>query len=297
MGKCIDVPKVFVETLVLGIDLVGFEPGNIKEAGRIARNKDARKAIQKAIDKANKELTESFLKGEAITNKVAVQKLKDVGKGVGSALTDHAKHAFTRQLGCAWNGSPLGIWVDENKWILYIVVPLLVGGAAVGAGYLYQARVGDRPVGVLTSLAEPHLKFQPIGSLTLGVTDLEFKPSERKIQSKLFSNIKWQPLEVGFSLTAGAGNGELTKLRLQNTLSYNGGGVNGNLKWSVNTFLQHDAEKGRSFGGGVGGSYQFFSKALDANLRFGAEANIEQRYSRNGSKAVGTVLFSFGKSF
>jgi len=298
MGECLDVPQVAGETLILGIDLIGFNSGNIQEAGRLKRKKDAEKAIQKAVDKANKDITKDFLKGKTTTPDAAEQKVKDVGKAAGSAMSEHAQHKFTEGLSCAWRRSPLGVWVDENEWVMYIVVPVLVGGVAGGAGYMYYARVGDKPAGMLTSFVEPHLKFKPIGSLTLGLQDLEFKPSERKIEAKAFGTINWKPLEMGFSLTAGTADGDLTKLRLQNKFSYAGGGSDGNLKFNVHTFMQHDAAEGFSFGGGGGATYDFFSQALNMPLRLGAEASVQQNIAvGGGQKTVGTMLFTFGRQF
>jgi hypothetical protein len=178
---------------------------------------------------------------------------------------------------------------------LYIVVPVLIGGAGVGAGYMYRARVGDMPASILTSLAEPRLRFKPVGSLTFGLSDIKFVPSERRVETKVFSNIEWKPINVGFSVFGGVTDGQLSKAKLLSQISYTGSGATNNLKLDLNTFVQHDAEKGLSFGGGAGASYK--TRLFDVPLRLGAEASWEEKYSSQGHQTVWSTFFTLGRDF
>ncbi len=296
MGQCLDIPEVATETIVLSLDLIGFSPGNTADIGRGLRKKQAEEAIQKALKNENKELTKLFLKGKPITSEKAQESVTDMGKAVASAIADSAQRKLKQQLGCAWKRSPVGIWVDENDWVLYIVVPLVIGGAAAGAGYMYHARVGDKPAGIQTSLAEPHLKVKPIGSLTLGLSDIKFVPSERIVETKVFSKIEWKPLNIGFSIFGGAKDGELSKLKLQSKIAYKGSGATSNLSLGLNTFLELDSEKGYSHGAGANASYDF--RLFGGPMRFGAEGSLKQQIDfQGGRKLEGTVLFTLGKPF
>jgi hypothetical protein len=295
MGKCLDVPEVLGETLVLSMDLVGFNLGNTKDIGRGLRLKSAEKAIQKAVDKENKQLTKQFLKGKSLGDDKAQDMLKNVAQATAAATVQHAQRKLGEGIGCAWKRSPMGIWVDENEWVLYIVVPVLVGGAGAGAGYLYHARVGDRPVGMLTSLVQPHLKFKPIGNLTLGVEELKFVPSERTVQTKVFTKIEWKPVQVGFSVSGGVTDGKVSNFKLQSKVSYKGSGSTSNLNFDVKTFVAHDAVKGLSAGAGVGGSYK--TNILGETLRIGAGATWEEQISTAGRQRVWTTSLTLGKDF
>ena len=51
-------------------------------------------------------------------------------------------------------GWALGVWVDENDWVMYIVVPVLVGAGAGAVGFMYHARVGDMPAGLQPKLLQ-----------------------------------------------------------------------------------------------------------------------------------------------
>jgi hypothetical protein len=297
MGKdrCLDVPQITTETLVLGLDLVGLQLGNTKDIGRALRKKEAEKAIQEAVKKENAELTKQFLKGKPITADKAQESLTDVGKAAGKATLKHAEHQLSEGLGCGWKRSPMGIWVDENQWVLYIVVPVLVGGAGVGAGYMYRARVGDIPAGILTSLAEPRLRFKPVGSLTFGLSDIKFVPSQRTVETKVFTEIQWKPINIGFSVFGGVTDGQLSKAKLLSQISYTGSGATNNLKLDLNTFVQHDAEKGMSFGGGTSATYK--TRLFDVPLRLGAEASWEEKYTQQGRQTVWSTYFMLGSDF
>jgi hypothetical protein len=167
-GTCIDPADLVGDTIVLALDLIGFKTGQHQSIARGLRTREVEKEIKKALDAETKKLLKQRL-GGAVPNAKARGSLESVGKSAASAVTQDAEQKLRRWAECTWKQSPLGVWVDENRWVVYIVVPLVVAASAGAAAYAYQVRTGDLPAAWGALLVKNHLKFKPLGTLEFGV--------------------------------------------------------------------------------------------------------------------------------
>ena len=269
MGSvCVDPADIVGETPVLGLDLLGFSAGHTKDLARGLRKKEVEKEIKKTLDAEKKKLMALQLHGP-VSPKKAQQSLKKVGEAMAKAVTEDAKNKLGRWAECTWKQMPLGIWVDENDWVMYIVVPVVISAGAGAAAYMYEARVGDKPANLGASLLKKHLRFKPIGSLELGVEDLSFTPSKRDFEVKFFSSQNWKPLRAKFTLGGGVSEGKVSKANASSALTYKGIGSALNLDLTFKTFIDYRDDT-LSFGGSGQAKYKF--KAGDIPFAAGAEA-------------------------
>ena len=254
-GQCIDPADVVGDTLVIGFNLTGFRVGQHQSIAQAMRQKEVEKTIKKAVDAETKKLLEKQLKGPVAPD-TAKESLKKVGEKVGEAVTEDAKNKLGRWAECTWKHSPLGIWIDENQWVMYIVVPVVIGAGAGATGYMYHARVGDTPANLGTSILKKHLKYKPLGNLELGVEGLKFVPSKRDVELKFFSTVDWKPFKAKFTLGGGTHDGNLSKLNASSELTYRGIGAASNLELSFKTFVDY-SDPALSFGGSGQAKYKF----------------------------------------
>lgn len=201
--KCKAILDVVPETAVLAFDVVGWtDPDGAK---RIAGSKAVQQAINKELTKQAEALAKKHAKGSEISQEDAVKFLKTVPKHI---LEAQQKEVETR-LGCAFNESPIGVWLDKNSWILWIFVPIVVGSAGT---YMYMAKTGDLPASWATSMAKTKKSFDTrhLGKITLGTSDVTFVPSERKISVLAFGEMKWERVAVKLTLGGGVADGEFS---------------------------------------------------------------------------------------
>ena len=232
MGKqCRDVLDVIPETVVLAFDVAGWtEPRGTE---RIAKSKEVVDAINKELARQGQQLVARHFAGETIGED---QALKMLAAGGGKLLEDR-KRELEQRVKCAYSESPLGVWLDRNKWVIYVVVPLVVGSAGT---WMYVARVGDTPASWATSMAnvKKDWKVQHLGKLTLGTEDVTFVPSRREISGKAFGMLDWERLSV--RLTLGGGMAED---------KFAGANVQADIKTAVTRDLELFARSGL---GGIG---------------------------------------------
>jgi hypothetical protein len=92
----------------------------------------------------------------------------------------------------------LGIFIDKNKNILYVVGAALVVG---GAGALYVTRSGGNFVETPVDLIKgKDFKVLKIGTFNLKAGLLDFKPDARIFGAKIEANKDWERLKVNFKL-------------------------------------------------------------------------------------------------
>lgn len=197
MGNtCQDVLDVIPETVVLAFDVVGWT--DPRGAARIANSKTIVEAMNKELASQGQSLIAKHYAGKTVTQEDALKLLS----GVGSKFTDDRQRELTRRITCAYRESPLGIWLDKNEWVLYVVVPLVVGAAGT---WMYVAQVGDLPASWATSMAnvKKNWKVQHLGKIELGTQDVKFVPSKREISGKVFVMADWEWMAIKMTLGGG----------------------------------------------------------------------------------------------
>ena len=94
--------------------------------------------------------------------------------------------------------SALGVWVDRNKGILYVVGVGLVAGTA---GALYYTKTGGTLVNkAIDPLKGKKFEVLQIGTLNFGVELWEFKPDARTLGAKVITGKTWQAFSVELKL-------------------------------------------------------------------------------------------------
>lgn len=288
-GKCIDPADLVGDTIVLALDLVGFNTGQHQSIARGLRAREVEKEIKKILDAETKKLLKQRLQGPVPNNK-ALSSLESVGKSVAGAVTKDAEEKLGRWAECTWKHSPLGVWVDENKWVMYIVVPLVVGASAGAGAYSYHVRAGDTPAEWGALLLKKHLKFKPVGALELGVQEVKFVPSKRDVEVKFFSTVDWKPFKAQFTVGGGAHEGNLSKLSASSEVSYKGIGSASNIEFSIKTFVDY-SNPALSFGGSGAAKYSFDVAKIP--LTAGAEGQWKRTMDQGSSpRDEGSLLFT-----
>jgi len=202
-GRCSDGLNIVPETIVLAFDVLGWTSPS--DAGRIARSREVSDAMKKEISAQGRKIIQKHFQGEEVTQADAFRMLE----GAGMPLFERRKKDLERRLACAYRTSPLGAWLDRNQWVLYIVLPVIVGGAGT---YMYIARVGDTPARWAESLASGHkkvFKIQHLGKLELGSKRVKFVPSKREISGKIFGRLKLERLSLNLTVGGGFTDGEV----------------------------------------------------------------------------------------
>jgi hypothetical protein len=92
----------------------------------------------------------------------------------------------------------LGVWVDKNKNILYVVGAALVVGTV---GVLYVTKTG----GAMVDLAVDPLKGKKfevlqIGRLKIAASVWDFKPDARLLGARVFGTLEWEKVKVDLKL-------------------------------------------------------------------------------------------------
>lgn len=94
--------------------------------------------------------------------------------------------------------SSLGVWVDQNQGILYVVGVALVAGTA---GVLYYTKTSAAIVGKTIELAK-NREFQilQIGTLKFGAALWDFRPDARVLGAKILTTKTWKNLSLDLKL-------------------------------------------------------------------------------------------------
>jgi hypothetical protein len=253
MSKCSDLLDVAVDSVVLTFDLLE-DPAALaqKDLKRALRAKEVRAEMQKAFASAAEDVIKKHHKGKPVTEREAVDFLAKGGGVVGERMGRELSETLT----CKLKESPLGVWIDRNEWVLYVVVPVVVAGGAYGAKLMYDARVGDTPASWATALAGKHLTFRPLGGLKIGATDIEFVPSKREVGVKLFVTKNWEKVEATLTFGGGMAEDELSKAnaaasaKIPLGMRYKGVAGASTLDLSLKGFLEKDAAAGGTTYGG-----------------------------------------------
>ena len=279
------IPQAFADTLVLVLDLMGFETAGAAGVGKALkqREKEVVKAIQEAVDEQTKKLFKKHFPWKPAPAGDALGAAQAVGEKALEELTRDAEAAIKATLKEAWKESPLGIWVDDNEWVLYIVVPVVVVGGAFGLKALYDARVGDQPASWAANMANKHLEFKKLGNLTFGAADVAFVPSKHQGGAKVFAAADWKPIKVKLSVgglfkeddspaakTSTGPPATITGWNAAVDLTYKGAGAASNLDLSIKAYVQR-TDRDQVVGGSASAGYKLKLWEMPAKLT--AEGN------------------------
>ncbi|WMS44111.1 hypothetical protein RDV64_06895 [Acuticoccus sp. MNP-M23] len=198
---CRDILAIVPETAVLAFDVVGWtDPDGPR---RMANAQEVRKAIDAELTKQAEALHKKHFAGKTVTQEDAVKLLMTVPK----EILDKQKKEAGERLKCAYQESPLGVWLDRNSWVLYVFAPIVVGAAGT---IMYVARTGDQPASWATGMAKTKKSFttKHLGTVTLGTNKVTFVPSTRSLSVNAFGEMKWERVAVKLTLGGGMSEGE-----------------------------------------------------------------------------------------
>ena len=98
----------------------------------------------------------------------------------------------------AAKSSAVGVWVDHNKGILYVVGAVLAVGAGVA---LYITKPSGTIYGMgIRELEKLKFEVLKVGALKLGVGGLVFDPTAERFGGKVTGKLEWEQLKIDLSL-------------------------------------------------------------------------------------------------
>jgi hypothetical protein len=169
-------------------------------------------AVQESIKKTMQQFAETKIASG--TTVVSADESKKLLESLQTGVTDEAKKSLESQIKKvpqfialesslkefqkSVSSTGLGVFIDKNKGILYVVGAALVVG---GAGALYVTRSGgnyvEKPVDLIKG---KDFKVLSIGTFELKAGLLDFKPDARIFGAKLEVDKSWERVKVNFKL-------------------------------------------------------------------------------------------------
>jgi hypothetical protein len=227
MGVCRDLKGSAVRSVVLGIRLTAATIANRDEiANKVLADPEVRKALHDAFRKEAGLLTENSLAGKALDGAAAKRFLLPIRGAAGpAAVTEvkkqpefHEARQGLQKLKCAFDATPVGIFVNDNKtWLIIVGIVMGAGGAAA----MYRARSGDVPAKGMTMLTNMLAEKIEVGEVTFSLKGVEFKPSARDVKGKIgveMGDLKSVKLKQNLEIAAVVKAGSLQELMLSDTL-------------------------------------------------------------------------------
>ncbi len=285
------------QVIVLAFDLTDAEIANLpSQISDALQSPPVQQAIKKTLlDFAN---TKGGL-GTVPSNADGEKLLEALGTGIkdaaGKNLLEQIKktseykklEGSIEAFKSAAASSSLGVWIDKNKKILYVVgAALVVGSASV----LYITKTGGSLLNTaIDPLKGKDFEVLQIGTLKLSAGLLDFQPDARILGARISASKEWQKVKLelklgiiakgpdvqqvqgaaiitsgSFSVSlTGDGRPQTQKINLGLKLDYEGAIDNGKFKIGVGAMYKDDAVSGT-----VGASYQTRSAT------FGLQGNI-----------------------
>ena len=136
--------------------------------------------------------------GDSITDAGSKELLEQIKKLPEYKKLEASVNAFKK----AAESSALGMWVDRNKKILYVVGASLAVGTA---GTLYITKTGGPLLNkALDPLKGKEFEVLQIGKLTLKAGLWDFQPDARILGARIMGTVQWERLtvELKFGLLA-----------------------------------------------------------------------------------------------
>ena len=156
-----------------------------------AEAKELAKALKKPLTTAGDQVLDQIKKDP---------KFKKLEKGL-----DNLKASFR----C----TPVGVFVDKNTWVVYVVGI----AAALGAGAaLYVTKTGGPAVDLPISLLKgKHVQVLKVGGFTLKGGLLEFKPDKQELGAEVLAIQKLERVSITLKMGVVAAGSEISKVQGQ----------------------------------------------------------------------------------
>lgn len=139
-----------------------------------------------------KKLLESL--GTGVQDAASKDLLEQIKKSPEYKKLEGSAEAFRK----AAESSTLGVWVDKNKKILYVVGAALVVGTA---SVLYITKTGGSVVGpAVDPLKGKEFEVLQIGTLTIKAGLSDFKPDARILGARVMATKEWEKVSLELKL-------------------------------------------------------------------------------------------------
>src|ERR1035437_8712208 len=263
------------QVIVLAFDLADTEIPQLPDQIALALQSPP---VQAAIKKTLLDFANSHAgSGGAALSATDGQKLLDaIGTGVSDAasanLLEQIKktpeykklEASIEAFKIAAGSSSLGVWVDKNKNILYVVgAALAVGTASV----LYITKTGGPLVNAaINPLNGKEFEVLQIGTLKIKAGLLDFQAGASILGARITRSNEWQKVTIDLKLGVLAQGAQVQKVNLGLKLDYNGMLQNGKFNIGVGAMYQDKALSGT-----LGASYQTKSATIGVKGNVGPQ--------------------------
>ena len=209
MSNTDDILSTSGETIVLVFKLVADEVTDLpSQVARALQTKDFQQAVKKALESE----AQLLLKNQPLATHVVVTDPKlaraMIGRIAEKALnpvkndlikqienTDKAQKikSNVKNIGAQVKTSKLGVWIDQNKMVLYIVGAVTaIGGAAA----LYYFKSGD----FVGNFVKGKAKTINLGSIIIKGTLTQFQPSTRTVGAAIDAQANLKPVKVNLKI-------------------------------------------------------------------------------------------------
>jgi hypothetical protein len=286
-----DVLDAANQVIVLAFDLVD---ATLPDAPELLEKALSSGPVQQAITKTLLDYAKS--KGKPGASPATTEEGQKLLAALGTGITDAGSKAVLSQIRTSpeykkleaavtafkrtAESSPLGVWLDRNRKILYVVGAGLVVSATSA---LYITKTSGMPVRkVVDLLKEEKFEVLQIGSLRFKAALWDFQPDARVLGARLLATKQWAKVSAEVSLGVLARDADLQQI--DGAITVKSGGFSANAKATgkpptqqVNLGLQFGysgkAGKGR-FDIGLGAMYEDdkLNASLNASLKSGRTA-------------------------
>lgn len=213
--------------------------------------------------------------GENVLSKAGDEYFKQIQKSSNYKALEKQVNAFKE----AASSSALGVWVDSNKGVVYVVGAALALGA--GAALFITKPTNAAVTMGLQQLEKLKFEVVQLGALKLGVGGIVFDPTAELVGAKLTGKIKWERLKLDLSLQVVTRSAAIDKVEGEVVVKYGSFDLTGivkkdmskptvdlNLKLSAtqdrfNVAVAAQVKEGQ-FGGSASAGYKIV-KGLDLN--------------------------------
>jgi len=307
-SRCSNFGPTAHKTVVLAIDLVGWSAANSHRlVERVLEDKKVQGKLAAELKKVGEELMKEQTAGKPLSVGSTIVKIgATAGGALKKPMTDQVKQSIEykkldsslTRMKCAFDNTPVGAFVNENKTLLIVIGSV----AAIGGGVaMYYSKAGDTPAKGLKILPMLLPTFS-IGAIDLSVKNLEFKPSERKIATDVTAKGKWNGVQADFQLGATFANDAIVRAAGKGNLvlTLNPGWqamASGAFNWSrenaeMRTVIQGSAAVGvrRKLSNRANLNLQFFGSYADTVKGITGQGGIKSDLSINNAMGKNTRL-------